>query len=539
MCGAHSIRIHFVCSASNSMRRQQQQQPPPRQHQLAAHAHAPQLTSAEAISDADPELQPLRGSVEAAAAAAGGPWAVGRLRPHSHLLLPALLLLLVGALGGAILAGGGGGSPFVVSREAESNGSGAPSALRSDVYALDIAALAAVPGVELDPRLSASEYSDAPYRACVVLLAPDWKGTMSYDFFNPNNTKVLYRRYVLVNLLRSVDRHFHGRKQQQRRTAAAAAAAEEEEEGGVFKHKYPILLFHTGWTAEQRAWLRARTSSALVFVSIEILATPSFTSPEQVDRWQRTGEDGAVRGRPLGYRQMCRFWTGVLQNHPALQPFDYYLRFDDDSVLTGPWEDPFRRLSQEGLLYAFTSNASDSWGIARMWELQQAFVVDPAAALQRALGGEEGSACEAHLVDWQVGIGGVSPAAVAADALRFGVSLESTRERMQRKGYLTADGRYNGGQPYNNFHVADLSMWRTPLIRAWFHWLDCHLGFYKYRFGDANTHALLIGSLLPSHASRRWPGLPYRHNWHVDGKNLKGPPTWIDEAIRNDTEAFM
>lgn len=42
------------------------------------------------------------------------------------------------------------------------------------------------------------------------------------------------------------------------------------------------------------------------------------------------------KGFTLGYRHMCRFFSGDIYNHPILQNYDYYLRLDTDSFILKP-----------------------------------------------------------------------------------------------------------------------------------------------------------------------------------------------------------
>ena len=38
-----------------------------------------------------------------------------------------------------------------------------------------------------------------------------------------------------------------------------------------------------------------------------------------------------------GYMMMCRFFSGIMQNHKILEKYDSYIRFDDDSFLIEPY----------------------------------------------------------------------------------------------------------------------------------------------------------------------------------------------------------
>mgnify|MGYP001997818112 CR=1 FL=1 len=53
--------------------------------------------------------------------------------------------------------------------------------------------------------------------------------------------------------------------------------------------------------------------------------------------------------RPKGYLMMCRFFSGEMQKHPALQKYDGYIRFDDDSFLIEPF------ISQNNFYYKLYS----------------------------------------------------------------------------------------------------------------------------------------------------------------------------------------
>lgn len=37
-------------------------------------------------------------------------------------------------------------------------------------------------------------------------------------------------------------------------------------------------------------------------------------------------------GFSIGYRHMCRFFSGEIYKHPALEEYDYYMRLDRDSL---------------------------------------------------------------------------------------------------------------------------------------------------------------------------------------------------------------
>lgn len=354
---------------------------------------------------------------------------------------------------------------------------------------------------DYDPRFlsqphEAQMYKEAPVKAAIVVLAPRHDASMPYW---GHDGIVLKRRWVLLNALQSVDASVNSR----------------------FNYKYPVFIFHEDWNTTDMGWLRSEVHTFVNFVRVDLHQPPCYTNMQQIDAWSR-GEDGAIPGRPMGYRMMCRAWSGVIQRHEALRGLDMYMRIDDDSAI---WQVPdwdiFVHVRSRNLLYAYHSSATDSWGITQMWEMHQEFVKDPQAAVAFV----NKHACNAaYELDMKQ---------LLTNLQDMNISADTTHSRMRATGYLQGNN-YNGAQPYNNFHISDLSLWRTELIRVWFDYLDLNLGFMKYRFGDANVHALLIGSLLPGNRVGvvHDPKFRYQHNINTAPRR-----DWVNASIVQLPEA--
>jgi len=358
--------------------------------------------------------------------------------------------------------------------------------------------------INTDPRNSlqpaeAARYMTVPVRAAIVVLAPSPNSSMPYwghaDIW-------LKRRYVLLNALQSIDNSINSK----------------------FNYSYPIIVFHEDWEQEHMTWLRREIKTFITFAKINLHKAPCYASADQIDSWI-LGEDGGVAGgRNMGYRMMCRAWSGIIQRHPVLAGFDMYMRLDDDSAI---WQVPdwdiFAHVRSRGLLYAYYSSASDVWGIDQMFKLHSEFIDDPHKAFQAI---RDKKCSDETLPD-------VSHAQLLADFEGFGLTTKASLQRLQKILYLSK-GKYNGKQPYNNFHVSELSLWRTDLLKAWFSYLDLNLGFLKFQFGDANTHALIIGSLLRSDqvGTVRDRGFIYQHNTNVAPRK-----DWVNATIVALSEA--
>jgi hypothetical protein len=284
-------------------------------------------------------------------------------------------------------------------------------------------------------------------------------------FLAPIRTMVSFgmpRVCLLKHAIQSVDKHFNS----------------------IFG-PYPIIVFipsdpnnvHDGasdgasdapYTEADRVSIRSwAPHSNVTFVEIPMYsgnALPSGFNISQFYRW-KAGLDGGVPGRPLGYRSMCRLWSGRLQQMSFMQSFQYYMRLDDDSLLTGPLPfDPFEMMKERHLQYAYHSSMADYWGIDKLWELASPFMTP------------------------------------------------ESLQNMKEMDLLPPHGKYTGRQPYNNFHVASVKMWLAPKWLCFRDVMDQHFGFMKYRFGDANVHAVAMGMLLNASEVAVWHDLPYGHN---------------------------
>ena len=89
-------------------------------------------------------------------------------------------------------------------------------------------------------------------------------------------------------------------------------------------NSYPIIIFHEDWELEDREFIINNTK----IPSVKFVKLNSFQTPEtplnvaQVEKWIR-GKEEAVGGRDIGYRMMCRTWSGPIENHPELDGYFY------------------------------------------------------------------------------------------------------------------------------------------------------------------------------------------------------------------------
>jgi Glycolipid 2-alpha-mannosyltransferase len=228
-----------------------------------------------------------------------------------------------------------------------------------------------------------------------------------------------------------------------------------------------------------RSWA---PNSEVIFIEIDLYSNDALepnTTVEQIVRW-RKGEDGGTEGRDLGYQSMCRLWSGRLQTMEFLRKYTYYLRMDDDSLLTEKLMfDPFQQMYEHRLNYAWRRDSAEIWGINKLKTL-----------------------------------------------ITKHITITDTTPFMSR-------GEYYGSEPYNNFHVSRVSFWSSPKWQAFWRDLNDEHAFFKYRLGDANVHAAAI-MMMPVGTFTTWPTIPYVHNTN-DMRKGWAPKSWKLECEAAET----
>lgn len=241
------------------------------------------------------------------------------------------------------------------------------------------------------------------------------------------------------------------------------------------KFDYPVVIFHENELGSEIETVRSWSTSKIEFIHLkDFLVHPDYPglSVEQAERWS-AGLDGGRKTFGYGYKQMCRFFLYGLFHHPRLANVDYYWRFDDDSYLTSPIDyDPFELMEKKGAVYGYRAveaeNVRECLGLDLLWQEVKSFA-----------------------------------------------KKENLSRRHLNRLVANWKGSYKGFNYYNNFEINKVSFWREHEgYNRFFHTLDQTLGFYKYRWGDANVRAMSVGLFLKPSQVHFFGDIGYRHNDH-------------------------
>jgi hypothetical protein len=207
-------------------------------------------------------------------------------------------------------------------------------------------------------------------------------------------------------------------------------------------YHYPVIIFHLDYTEHEKRLISSSCSSKITFVQLNESPLPSDLR--------------------------SRFYLGLMLMHPALDPYEYYWRFDEDSFLLERLTyDPFEVMQDGRYMYGY-----------------------------RSIVGEKPQEDEKEL--WRY---------TCEFARRHKLPLRHLKK-------MCGDwlGRYRGQHFYNHFEICNIPFWRgSGLYREYFAKLDS--GFKRpWDEGEVRTFACYL--LLRPDQIHHFDDIGYRHKDH-------------------------
>jgi alpha 1,2-mannosyltransferase len=258
--------------------------------------------------------------------------------------------------------------------------------------------------------------------------------------------------------------------------------------GWNFKHiqEYPIVVFHDDIDKGTIANLMVELHKNLGFIPNLKFERLDFVMPEWVS------EDPAKYTVPLdqawmGYRHMCRYFSGGIYRDPRLLKYDYYWRLDSDSYIYSPINyDPFEYMAKNNKEYA-------------------------------CMGSDDGE-CDHVVVDlWE-------------ETQRFMKTHNIPMTKSIEKTVL--DGKWTPRLYYTNFEMGKFSFFRSEKYMAYFDHLDATGNIFYKRWGDTPIHWFGVNMLLEQEKIWCVKDIAYQHQAWI--KNLSALPNKeIPQKIMN------
>jgi len=204
------------------------------------------------------------------------------------------------------------------------------------------------------------------------------------------------------------------------------------------KYQYPIILFNNEeFTISFKSDIVKQTNSTIEF---GLIPKEYWDVPDWINR-TKLNESIHKIGKSEGYRQMCRFYAGFFFRHELTLKYDYYMRLDTDSAFGCELdEDPFRHLKLNKLKYSFILSSHEGrFTIPTLW-----------------------------------------------DTIKQWTNKSSIKMNKNGLEFITDDdGKSLNGQTcifYNNFEMAEFSVFRNEKYLNYFNFLDKTGGFFYERW---------------------------------------------------------
>ena len=228
--------------------------------------------------------------------------------------------------------------------------------------------------------------------------------------------------------------------------------------------RLPVIIFHEEMTDEiKKEFLDIYPEISFIEVDFQNNNLPHNKSISKAGK---------------GYMMMCRFFSGVMQQNPALKEYDYYMRFDDDSFLLEPY------IEQE----KFLDTATNSYYVYRTTFKDNAEYINSPTGLFKFTY----NFCKKNVLD-----------------------IDELMPALKQIGFIEND-MYTGLAPYNNFHFSRLDLWNNTIIKKYKDKIIEMNGTLLYNWMDANIHSMIIFVLCPLLYTpvSEITDFGYRHNRH-------------------------
>lgn len=231
---------------------------------------------------------------------------------------------------------------------------------------------------------------------------------------------------------------------------------------------YPVIIFHEDFNENLMEDIRKATRSDLKFEKVKF-EIPDFLNREEIPEFVYVGE----LEFPIGFRHMCRFFSGLIFQHPALRDYDYLWRLDADSFLRGKIDyDVFRFMHKHNYMYGYIAILKEHPEVAEgLWDITKKYIED----------------------------NNIQP-----------IFLHK----------FTPDGVWDRSYYYANFEISKLDFWRSDEFLKFFDYIDRSGGIYKYRWGDTIIHFLAISIFVPENQVHKFSDIAYQHQNYVNNYSI-------------------
>jgi hypothetical protein len=225
------------------------------------------------------------------------------------------------------------------------------------------------------------------------------------------------------------------------------------------QYKYPIIIFHENFSDISIVDILSSTKSSIHFEKI-VFNVPSFLLKDDVPEFVAVCNTKFG----IGYRHMCRFFTGEIYKQVLFTDLDYYWRLDTDSFILDKIDyDLFKFMSKNNYVYGYINIAKDFPVVVKdLWNITEKYIKE-----------------------------------------------NKIQPKFLHK--FLKEGQWDNSGYNTNFEISKVDFWRSKQITDYYNYLDHSGGIYKYRWGDAPIHLLTVSIFAPEEQVHKFNNISYQH----------------------------
>jgi len=285
---------------------------------------------------------------------------------------------------------------------------------------------------------------------------------MKAEVKEPNVGNLVYAPESLVDYGRENATLLMLVRNKELRTALQAIETVESQFNHKFQYPY-VFLNDKEFTDKFKSTITEKVSGQVFFETIDKV---TWDRPDWIDSAKESERIKVMRKYNVGYadklsyHNMCRYYSRGFYNHPRLQQFKYYWRFEPGTHYhTSIDYDVFKFMSANDKTYGFVISLYDTErSIETLWPETLKFIEQ-------------------------------NPQFVNKNA-----AWDWLTEKKQNPQKTRIANGYSTCHFWSNFEIGDMDFFRSEAYTKWVNHLDATGGFYYERWGDAPVHS--IGATL-------------------------------------------
>jgi hypothetical protein len=248
--------------------------------------------------------------------------------------------------------------------------------------------------------------------------------------------------------------------------------------------KYPVIIYHDDITSVSISKLLVALYTSLNMMPNIKFEKIKFEIPANINL-ENNFEPPLSMFR-LGYRHMCRWFSGEMYKHETLKNYDWYLRLDSDSFLLSKIKyDIFDHMKSNNYIYGYMSE----------YDKDEEFVVKDL--------------------------------------------LKATQEYLKINNILNEKiNNWNLQIFYTNFEVGNLSFFKNNQYMSYYNYIDNTGNIYYKRWGDAPIRWFGVNMFLKDENILCIKDIAYQHgSWcknldYIDNESLNQVPQPYKNMIK-------